>query len=86
MNYIAYYRVPTARQGESGLGLEAQKEAVARYLRTSDCRVAEEFVEVESGKKSTRPELQRAIQACKKQKSSHPVLCAPFATPWFDER
>lgn len=68
--YIAYYRVSTTRQGESGLGLEAQKEAVARYLEASGCEIAEEFVEVKSGKKLNRPELQRAIPACKKQKAT----------------
>ncbi len=69
MNYIAYYRVSTARQGESGLGLEAQREAVTRYLKASNGNVLEEYLEIESGKKSNRPELNKAVNACKKQKA-----------------
>ncbi|QYY37509.1 recombinase family protein [Ruficoccus sp. ZRK36] len=69
MNYIAYYRVSTARQGVSGLGLEAQQEAVARYLSTAGGVALDSFVEVESGKKKNRVELGRAIAACKKHKA-----------------
>lgn len=70
MNYIAYYRVSTARQGVSGLGLEAQQEAVARYLSTVGGVALDSFVEVESGKKKNRVELERAIAACKKHKAT----------------
>jgi len=59
--FVAYYRVSTARQGASGLGLEAQKETVARYLNGGDWSIRAEFVEVESGRKSERPELERAL-------------------------
>ncbi len=58
---IAYYRVSTARQGQSGLGLEAQQAAVAAF-----CEPIETYTEVETGKRSDRPELQRAIAACKR--------------------
>ena len=61
MKYIAYYRVSTARQGQSGLGLEAQQQSVDSF-----CQPVESFTEVESGKRSDRPELARAIAACKR--------------------
>lgn len=54
-SYVAYYRVSTDRQGRSGLGLEAQKEAVARYLDEGDWNLIGEYVEVESGKSKNRP-------------------------------
>lgn len=63
--FVAYYRVSTARQGRSGLGLEAQREAVLGYLRGTQGRLLAEFTEVESGKRNDRPELQRAIRRAK---------------------
>jgi DNA invertase Pin-like site-specific DNA recombinase len=63
--YIAYYRVSTARQGRSGLGLEAQRSAVATYLNGGDWKIIDEFVEVESGRRSDRPELERALSAAR---------------------
>ena len=62
---ITYLRVSTARQGKSGLGLEAQQKAVADYLSTGQWNLIEEFVEVESGKNSKRPKLLEAIELCK---------------------
>ncbi|MDR7040437.1 DNA invertase Pin-like site-specific DNA recombinase [Methylobacterium sp. BE186] len=62
---VAYYRVSTARQGASGLGLDAQREAVSHFLNGGAWRVVVEFTEVESGKRADRPELARAIQACR---------------------
>jgi len=56
--YIAYYRVSTVRQGQSGLGLDAQQQATAHY------NVVREFTDVESGTKSDRPQLQAALKAC----------------------
>jgi DNA invertase Pin-like site-specific DNA recombinase len=64
-NYVAYFRVSTVRQGESGLGLEAQRQAVARYLQPHQPLIAE-FVEVESGRRATRPQLQAALALCKR--------------------
>lgn len=66
--YIAYYRVSTARQGQSGLGLEAQQTAVRSFV-SSDAVIAEEFVEVESGRRSDRPRLLEALAACKRHKA-----------------
>jgi DNA invertase Pin-like site-specific DNA recombinase len=64
--FVVYLRVSTKRQGDSGLGLEAQQRAVTDYLNGGAWTVAGEFVEVESGKSDTnRPQLQRAIQACR---------------------
>ena len=60
MRYVAYFRVSTARQGQSGLGLEAQQAAVRRFLPPGAEHVAE-FVEIESGRKNARPQLQAAL-------------------------
>jgi len=68
--FIAYYRVSTARQGESGLGLEAQKHAVVTYLNGGKWQLLEEFTEVESGKNSKRPQLAAALAAAKKAKAT----------------
>ncbi|MEK6481315.1 recombinase family protein [Catalinimonas sp. 4WD22] len=61
MKFIAYYRVSTKAQGRSGLGLEGQKKAVYRFLKDND-QIVQEYVEVESGKRNNRPELEKAIQ------------------------
>lgn len=61
MEYIAYYRVSTKQQGQSGLGLEAQKAIVESFIKAGDS-IAAEFIEVESGKRDDRPELQKAIE------------------------
>ena len=63
--FISYLRVSTARQGKSGLGLEAQRKAVADYLNGGNWQLLAEMVEVESGKKSDRPVLQEAIDLSK---------------------
>ena len=62
---VTYLRVSTARQGKSGLGLEAQQKAVADYLSTGQWNLLEEFVEIESGKNNKRPKLLEAIELCK---------------------
>jgi DNA invertase Pin-like site-specific DNA recombinase len=56
---VAYYRVSTARQGRSGLGLglEAQRTVVQGYLSGERWRLVAEFTEVESGKRDDRPQL-----------------------------
>lgn len=62
--YVAYYRVSTKRQGESGLGLDAQKAAVAGFVKG---QILAEFTEVESGKNNQRIELAAAIDRAKKE-------------------
>lgn len=64
MTYIAYLRVSTQKQGYSGLGLEAQREIISKYLGTE--KPIAEYVEVESGKKVNRPKLLEALKHCKK--------------------
>lgn len=66
---IPYYRVSTERQGESGLGLEAQQKSVHEFARINDMQLIQEFVEVESGKNDKRPMLQDALVACEKEKA-----------------
>jgi DNA invertase Pin-like site-specific DNA recombinase len=63
--FIAYYRVSTGKQGKSGLGIEAQRQAVANYLNGGNWRIIGEFTEVESGKRSDRPELDKALAAAR---------------------
>jgi DNA invertase Pin-like site-specific DNA recombinase len=68
--FIAYYRVSTARQGRSGLGLEAQQSAVREYLNGGRWTLCGEFTEVESGKRSDRPQLAKALAACRLHKAT----------------
>lgn len=68
-NFVAYYRVSTDRQGRSGLGIEAQREAVQNYLNGGRWSLIAEFTEIESGKRNDRPELEKALAACKKRKA-----------------
>lgn len=64
--FVAYYRVSTKGQKKSGLGLEAQQEAVRRYLSGGQSSLVEAFTEVESGKRDDdRPQLARALQTCR---------------------
>ena len=63
--FIAYYRVSTAQQGRSGLGLDAQREAVAAYLNGGKWTLAGEYTEIESGKRSDRPQLAAALAECR---------------------
>ena len=68
-NFVAYYRVSTEKQGRSGLGLDAQRQAVAAFLSNKG-KLAQEFTEVESGRKSDRPQLQAALFLCRRQKAT----------------
>jgi DNA invertase Pin-like site-specific DNA recombinase len=63
--WVSYLRVSTARQGKSGLGLEAQRYAVETYLNGGKWELIKEYVEVETGKRSDRPELAAALSACR---------------------
>jgi DNA invertase Pin-like site-specific DNA recombinase len=68
--FISYLRVSTDKQGRSGLGLEAQREAVAGYLNGGSWQLVNEFVEVESGRKDERPQLAAALEACRRNKAT----------------
>ncbi len=63
--FIAYYRVSTSRQAQSGLGLEAQKQAVLDFINGNGDQIIAEFMEVESGKRCDRPELNTALNRCR---------------------
>ena len=63
--FVSYYRVSTAQQGASGLGLEAQREAVSRHIAGACGIIVAEFQEVESGKKNDRPQIAAALAACR---------------------
>src|SRR6516165_12158502 len=63
--FIAYLRVSTDKQGRSGLGIEAQREAVLRYLNGGRWTLSAEYVETESGKRSDRPKLAAALSHAK---------------------
>ncbi len=64
--YVAYYRVSTVRQGQSGLGLEAQQQVVGDWLNGGNWQVVASFTEVESGKDdANRPELAKALRMCR---------------------
>lgn len=68
--HVAYYRVSTDRQGRSGLGLDAQRAAVAAYVAGRG-ELSAEFVEIESGKRSdNRPQLAAALAACRQQRAT----------------
>lgn len=68
--FISYLRVSTKRQGRSGLGIEAQRSAVASYLNGGDWQLVGEYVEHESGKRRERPELERALAACRAHRAT----------------
>lgn len=65
---ITYYRVSTARQGESGLGIDAQIKAVRDFAKANNYALEKEYVEIESGKNSNRPMLQKALHQCKRKR------------------
>lgn len=66
--FTAYIRVSTARQGRSGLGLEAQREAIRSHAAATSGELLGEYVEIESGTRSDRPELAKALAACRAQR------------------
>lgn len=67
--FVAYYRVSTDRQGRSGLGLDAQREAVARFIIGSGA-LAGAYTEVESGKRhDNRPQLNAALDECRRRRA-----------------
>ena len=70
MDLVAYYRVSTDRQGRSRLGLEAQQERVTQLAAERGAQVVAEFVEVESGRKTDRPQLAAALAEARKRKAA----------------
>ncbi|MBK3776254.1 resolvase [Azospirillum brasilense] len=67
--FVSYLRVSTQKQGQSGLGLDAQRSAVTNYLNGGASELVEEFLEVESGKRADRPVLARALTACRRHRA-----------------
>jgi DNA invertase Pin-like site-specific DNA recombinase len=70
MDLVAYYRVSTQRQGQSGLGLEAQRARVAELARARGSQVVAEYEEVESGRKADRPKLAEALEDARKRRAA----------------
>ena len=68
--FVSYLRVSTAKQGVSGLGLEAQRATVESYLNGGKWTLVQELLEVESGKRNDRPALAEALRLCRKHKAT----------------
>lgn len=68
--FVAYFRVSTDAQGHSGLGLEAQREAVGRHVSGAGGRIIAEFEEIESGKKNDRPKIAAALSTCRLRRAT----------------
>lgn len=68
--FVSYLRVSTVRQGASGLGLEAQRAAVAGFLNGGRWTLVREIVEIESGKRNDRPALAEALSLCKRRRAT----------------
>lgn len=70
MQFVAYYRVSTAKQGQSGLGLEAQQEAVEKLIKFKRGEILKNFQEVESGSNNDRQQLHQAMTYCKTHRAT----------------
>ena len=68
--FVAYYRVSTDRQGRSGLGLDAQREAVAGQVSRAGGDIVADYTEIESGKRADRPELRAALAEAKRHRAT----------------
>ena len=68
--YVVYLRVRTSRQRNGGLGMDAQHAAVGEFLRQHGGTIVAQYVEVESGNRSTRPELAMALEAARKGRAT----------------
>lgn len=69
-NFVGYCRVSTDKQGRSGLGLDAQRNEINSFLKGETWRLLDTYIEVESGKRDDRTELQRALETCKRTGST----------------
>ena len=69
VDYVAYYRVSTEKQGKSGLGLAAQKSKLDAFVSSSD-RILQEFVDIQSGRKDDRTDLSKALAFAKAKKAT----------------
>ena len=67
--YVAYFRVSTQKQGMSGLGLEAQQDAIQRFTQHQDCEIIASLTETESGKRTNRPQLLAALELCRRKRA-----------------
>lgn len=70
MNFIAYYRVSTEKQGKSGLGLEAQRESVVKHVGQEGGTLLAEYSDVISGASETRQQLDAALRHCERAKAT----------------
>lgn len=70
MKYVAYYRVSTRKQKDSGLGLEAQRATVLKYIKNNGNQLVAEFTEVESGKNNQRQQIVKAIITAKENNAT----------------
>ena len=68
-DFVIYLRVSTDKQGEKGLGIEAQRAAVSAYITSKGGRAVKEVVEVESGRNPERKQLLEALEQCKRRKA-----------------
>lgn len=68
--FVAYYRVSTKSQGDSGLGLQSQKTEVSRYVQSIHGEILDEFTDIESGKNNYRENLWKAVEAASKTDST----------------
>ena len=68
--YVSYLRVSTAKQGALGLGIEAQRTAIATFVSQTGAEHLAEFVEVESGRKDDRAELRAALNFCRAERAT----------------
>ena len=68
--FVAYYRVSSVRQGESGLGLDAQRASVEAFVKQSGGTILASYVEVESGKRTDRPQLTKALETARRAKAT----------------
>lgn len=68
--FVSYLRVSTAKQGASGLGIEAQRSAIAAFICQTGADHVVEFIEIESGRKDDRAELRAALAVCRAERAS----------------